>query len=315
MEIRELEAFVAVAEELHFGRAAELLHLTPSRVSQAVRKLERQVGGPLFRRSSRRVQLTPLGQRLFDEVRPALSQLEGALRAARGAAGAGHDPVRVGFTNSLPERLAIALTAAFWRAHPDVPAGRYSAPTLEYVDWLDADHDGVFLSWFPLNPRELHLPRVRFGPTVLSARRAALVPADHPIAGRTEVDVEELADHDLCYPPSPPELGQRFADAWTPPLTPGGREIRRVHRASGRLLEAWEVAIREGYVYLSAEIVLQAYDLDGIVAVPVTGLPPMLLVPMWSAQRETPEVLSFIRFAVAHGTRAGWLDDRRPPAP
>jgi DNA-binding transcriptional LysR family regulator len=106
LEIRELEAFVAVAEELHFGRAAERLRVTPSRVSQAVRQLERRVGGPLFERTSRRVQLTPLGRRLLDEVRPALSQLEGALREARGTTRSAREPLHVGFSNSLPDRLA-----------------------------------------------------------------------------------------------------------------------------------------------------------------------------------------------------------------
>jgi DNA-binding transcriptional LysR family regulator len=239
LEIRELEAFVLVSEELHFGRAAARLHVTPSRVSQAVRRLERRVGGPLFERTSRRVRLTPLGQSLLDEVRPALAQLEGALRQARDVTRLPHEPLQVGFPNSLPDRLAAMLTSEFWRVHQEIPVVRYAAPTLDYLDWLEEDHDGVFMSWFPLDPRELHLPRLRFGPAVMRAQRAALVAGDHPLAARTGIDAEELAEYDVMYPPHPPELGQRFADSWTPPVTPSGRPIRRLRRASGRLLEAW----------------------------------------------------------------------------
>src|SRR5688572_12964992 len=71
LDRHELEAFLTLAEELHFGRAAERLHLSTSRVSQTIAKLERRIGLPLFHRTSRRVEMTDLGRRLHDEIRPA----------------------------------------------------------------------------------------------------------------------------------------------------------------------------------------------------------------------------------------------------
>jgi hypothetical protein len=62
-----------------------------------------------------------------------------------------------------------------------------ATPALDYLDWPEEDHDGVFVSWFPLDPRELHLPRLRFGPAVMRAQRAALVTGDHPLAARTGI--------------------------------------------------------------------------------------------------------------------------------
>ncbi|WP_432873100.1 LysR family transcriptional regulator [Microbispora rosea] len=81
--MREIEAFLAVAEELHFGRAAQRLHLSTSRVSHLIRALERRAGAPLFARTSRRVHLTTAGEGLLAEVRPAYEQLSTALRQAR----------------------------------------------------------------------------------------------------------------------------------------------------------------------------------------------------------------------------------------
>jgi hypothetical protein len=70
VELREIEVFLTLAEELHFGRTAERLHLTSSRVSQVVRSLETRLGGALFERTSRRVRFTPLGKQLQRTVHP-----------------------------------------------------------------------------------------------------------------------------------------------------------------------------------------------------------------------------------------------------
>ena len=75
MEMREIEVFLTLAEELHFGRAADRLHRTTSHVSQTIRLLERRIGGPLFERSSRRVALTPLGERLLADLGPAHQEI------------------------------------------------------------------------------------------------------------------------------------------------------------------------------------------------------------------------------------------------
>jgi DNA-binding transcriptional LysR family regulator len=79
MGMAHVQAFLALAEELHFGRAAELLHVSQPRVSRLIAALERQVGGKLFERTSRKVTITPLGQQLLAELRPAYEQMHAAL--------------------------------------------------------------------------------------------------------------------------------------------------------------------------------------------------------------------------------------------
>ncbi|MEU8896480.1 LysR family transcriptional regulator [Nocardia sp. NPDC048505] len=83
LERSELEAFLILAEELHFGRTADRMRVSTGRVSQIIRRLERRVGGRLFDRSSRCVDLTPIGRDLHARVLPAVQQIRTALREAR----------------------------------------------------------------------------------------------------------------------------------------------------------------------------------------------------------------------------------------
>lgn len=121
MELRHLRYFVAVAEEQHFGRAAERLHVTQSTLSVQVQALEREVGGPLFVRTSRRVELTEAGGVLLAEGRLALSQADRALAAVRGSVHGETGEVRVGFSSiaMLEGVLAVDLRR-FHEARPDV---------------------------------------------------------------------------------------------------------------------------------------------------------------------------------------------------
>ncbi|MFD0853538.1 LysR family transcriptional regulator, partial [Actinomadura adrarensis] len=75
MELRDIEIFLTLAEELHFGRTATRLRISPARVTQAIQKQERHIGGPLFERTSRTVRLTPLGSQLRDDLRPVYAGL------------------------------------------------------------------------------------------------------------------------------------------------------------------------------------------------------------------------------------------------
>src|SRR5258708_947955 len=113
IELRELRLFLVLAEELHFGRTAERLGLTTSRASQALRALERKLGGRrLFDRTSRVVTLTAAGHALHDELAPIVTGLDNTLTRARAGGRPGGDPPRRRqrrIRDTRPERSGHAL--------------------------------------------------------------------------------------------------------------------------------------------------------------------------------------------------------------
>src|SRR5688572_9418735 len=96
---RQLRYFIAVAERLHFGRAAAALHISQPPLSRAIRDLEARLGAPLLARSRRRVELTPEGARFLEEARRLLGQLERAVLELRAAAGGERGRLRIGFVS------------------------------------------------------------------------------------------------------------------------------------------------------------------------------------------------------------------------
>ena len=120
MELRQLEAFAAVASELHFGRAAETLHVGQSTVSELVRRLEREVGTPLLTRTSRKVALTAAGQELFGRAKVILDEVAAATAAVRRIAHGDGGTVRLAITPPVAPVLAPHLAGALHEQSPDV---------------------------------------------------------------------------------------------------------------------------------------------------------------------------------------------------
>src|SRR4051794_5942100 len=118
IELRELRLFLVLAEELHFGRTAERLGLTPSRASQTLRALERKLGGPrLFDRTSRVVTLTAAGHALYGELAPVVTGLDNTLTRARARA-AGPGMVRLGVLNAASGTVVLnEAVTLFEQAH------------------------------------------------------------------------------------------------------------------------------------------------------------------------------------------------------
>ena len=109
VELRQLRYFVAVAEELHFGRAAERLHMSQSPLSRAIRELERELGLVLFVRTTRRVELTPAGSVLLERSRRALAEIDGAIEDARRTVGPDESVLGIGYGPfSRPVAMRIA---------------------------------------------------------------------------------------------------------------------------------------------------------------------------------------------------------------
>jgi DNA-binding transcriptional LysR family regulator len=289
VEIREIEAFLAVAHELHFGRAAARLHVSTPRVSQAVRALERRVGGPLFERTSRRVRLTPLGERLHAELRPAYDRMESALREARSSAST--EVLRVGVATSLPDGVIDGPIRTFARTRPHCAVVRSAHPNTDPPRWGDDWPVDVFVGWLPADPALIQAMGFSVGPAWWREERAVLVAAGHPLARRATVDAEELAGHDILYPSSMPE---QLADLWIPPATPCGVPLRRVPRhASASLEEAILLVAAGDVVHLTIAAVRP--DDPRVLTVPVSGLPPVVCAPVWPAGADSAVIRDFAR--------------------
>jgi len=119
-DLRQLRYFVAVAERLHFGRAAEALHISQPPLSRAIRALEEGLGVPLFHRTRRRVELTPQGARLLEETRRLTGQLERTVHELRAMAGGGHARLRIGFVSLADYGVLPGLLKTYKSAQPGV---------------------------------------------------------------------------------------------------------------------------------------------------------------------------------------------------
>src|SRR5229473_1738103 len=119
-DLRQLRYFVAVAERLHFGRAAEALHISQPPLSRAIRALEEELGVALFTRTRRRVELTPQGARLLEEARRVTGQLERAVHELRAMAAGGHARLRIGFVSLADYGVLPGLLKAYKSAQPGV---------------------------------------------------------------------------------------------------------------------------------------------------------------------------------------------------
>src|ERR1700761_5855229 len=120
MELRHLRYFMAVAEELHFGRAAQRLHIQQPPLSRQIQMLEEELGFPLFERSRRRVELTPAGNALLGRVRQVFDALDAAIHDARSASEGESGRLVIGFPSSLAYSGLTELLRAFRTRYPAV---------------------------------------------------------------------------------------------------------------------------------------------------------------------------------------------------
>jgi DNA-binding transcriptional LysR family regulator len=186
-ELRLLSSFVAIAEEGSLTRAAARLHIAQQSLSQQMRTLEAQLGATLLERTSRGVRLTPVGAVLLREARALLAQGERATAAVRRAAAGEEGELRVGFLSSVANYLMPPLVRAFGAGHPGVALQAHEVPIAQLVAGLREGELDAGLTRPPLVDDIVT-------EVVLTEPVAAVLPAGHPLAGREELEIAELAD-------------------------------------------------------------------------------------------------------------------------
>jgi DNA-binding transcriptional LysR family regulator len=234
MELRHLEYFLAVADELNFTRAARRLHVVQSGVSATVRQLERDLGSPLFERDAKRVALTDAGEALLPQAREVLAAAQAARDAVDQVRGGLRGTITVGTMTSVAVLDLPALFGRFHADHPAVAIRLQVAPSGSAGlarEVLDGELDLAFVALPGRAPAGISLRHLASVPLV------ALLPAGHPLADREEVALADL-------------VGDPFIDS---PVGYGNRSI--VDQAMAAAGLARQVAIEVADVSTAAAYV------------------------------------------------------------
>ena len=290
MEIRWLEAFVAVAEELHFGRAATRLQLAQSPLSQTIRKLERELGVTLFDRSTRSVALTPAGGALLPHAHRVFEELELARQSTRAVSGVFYGTVSIGFSGALNHLTLPPLTRAVRQRYPEVTlklVGRVM--TRDGVEQVERGSLDLAFVALPLEPS----PLVR---TRLIAREplGVALPVDHALAGAPAVALVDLAGDGFIT--TPHALGSGLQEAGLQACVNAGFRPRVVQEITDPFMILTLVAAGVGVALVPTGVA----DVmpSGAVFVPLRGEPTHLLSALaWSA--ENPSAVLRAVLAVA----------------
>ncbi|GAB4583067.1 LysR family transcriptional regulator [Nocardia sp. IFM 10818] len=285
LERNEIEAFLAVAEELHFSRAAERLRVSTGRVSQTIQRLERRIGAALFERTSRRVTLTPIGRRLRDDLQRGHDQIQQAVRRATDAGRGIDGSLTVGFVGAAAGQLILRATEMFRLEHPGAQVRIREVQITDGLDgWRSDAYDMVLIS------RPIDEPDLVTGPTLISEQRMLAIPAKHPLAERDSLTLEDLAEFTLLRMPS--SLPQSVLDDRIPRQTPGGRPI--AHGRTGHTFQEILTLVGAGAgAFVCGGQVTRFYLRPDVVYLPIADAPPVEWGFVWRAARETERVRAF----------------------
>lgn len=299
IELRELETIFALADELHFGRTAERLGVSTAHVSQTVRHVERRLGGQLFERTSRRVELTLLGEALVEHLRPLVDELERRLGETAAVAAGLTGPLRIAHIMTVEgvPRLAEIFTE-FERRVPGVKILRLRFDLLDYAAALHGDQVDIWLTWWPAPAPDRDTEEgLVCGPPIAVQPAVLLVGRSHPLAQRDSISLDDLVEHPLIELPETWVGGTKlFREQWLPATTPSGKPVPRVRDAAwrGHFHELAAVLERGRLGWLTIASFLNTVTMpQTLTTVLVRDAAPFVLVPWWRADRETPAIKAF----------------------
>ena len=196
MELRQLEYFVAVAEERNFTRAAERVHISQSGVSAQIRRLERELGAELFDRSARTATLTAAGRAALDHARAALAAAAAVGQAVGEVTGLIRGRLMVGMVIGCTVTPLFEALSAFHRAHPGVEISLLEDNSDRLVEAVRLGTVDVALVGTATAPEGLEAL------TIISERLVVVVPEGHPLSSRRRIALRDIAAHPIvCMPP------------------------------------------------------------------------------------------------------------------
>lgn len=283
MELRHLRCFLAVAEELHFARAAERMHIEQSPLSRTIKELEEDLGEPLFVRTSRSTRLTRAGKLLLEHVPRVFTALQQARDSVKASANGFHGQLRIALSDGVTPSRLPALLAQCRQEEPEIEIRFSEVPLSQQIRGLQEDlYDVGFAQSDDVGEGLVAEP-------VWSDVLMVAVPARHPLMVHKRIPLEEVLRYPLVL--CDPQVCEGHA-----------RQIERVlRRADGEPLIAERVAscdlmmvlVSAGFALgLTGAAHIAASREPGVVARPLSGRSPMLTTYLLRRSDESSEVLA-----------------------
>jgi DNA-binding transcriptional LysR family regulator len=289
VHLRNLRYFAAVAEELHFSRAAERLRVSQPALSKQIRQLERELRFPLFERDRRRVELTAAGEVLLPGARQVLTDWDTVLTAASRRASEEAKLLHVGFQTSVGGSLYQDVAERFAAVRPDWRLALRSYLWSDPTGGLAGGSADVAFVWLPAGAEdEIEVRPLR------TERKYVALPEGHRLARRRAVEMAELLDEPFVALPA--EAGA-LRDHWLA-LDDRGSHPVRIGAEARTADEAFEAVTTGRNVVLLAEGNVSVYARPGIVCRPVLGVQPSQLAIAWRRGEGRAAVGEFVAAAV-----------------
>lgn len=295
VELRHLRYFMRVAEELHFGRAAEMLGLSQAPLSQQIRQLEERLGVRLFDRTTRSVRLTPAGQVFLNKAKETLRALEDSIRAAQSEGGVSAGELRLGVVQVGISTFLPGALAAFAARYPAVRLDINLNTTEEQLEMLA---DGRIDAAFVRPPRSLSGISYR---EIYREGFVAVLPAASTLAGKADLAIADLAGERFVTYSS--IVGIAYQDVVFQHARAAGFHPQVVYEVSHTLGIVTLVAAGLGVGVIPAWV--EAVPVAGVVYRPMPNLPQAVsLVVAWRTDNIKPFLRDFIDCTEAAALRS-----------
>jgi DNA-binding transcriptional LysR family regulator len=285
MELRHMEAFIVVAEELNFRRAAERLHIAQPPLSQQIKRLERDVGTILLHRTTRHVALTPAGEAFLQGARRAVQAAHAAPHAAREVAAGKSGFVRLGFSGPTSYEVLVLVNKKYRERRPDVRLD-IVGPVYggELIERLGRDEIDAGLVRLPVPGSRIAVQEIT------RHAMAAALPTDHPLAGHAQVGLPELRDEPMISLLANRGAGLLtvihsafLAHGFSPNIVQEAPDTHTIMSLVG-------AGVGIGLIPASAAHI----KLPGVILVPVPDIPPIPLALAWREGDTNPALQALI---------------------
>jgi DNA-binding transcriptional LysR family regulator len=298
LDLRHARAFVVLAEELHFGRAARRLFITQPALSRTIRQVEQTIGARLVDRTTRHVSLTPGGEALLDAARAAVEAFDNLVRRADSIGHQADRTLRVAHQIGAALSLVPDIVRRFTQDHPDIHVELREFDFGEPLAGIDTGVSDVAFVRLPLEHPDLCFEILEREPLFVG------LPTGHRLADRAQVSIEEILDEPIL---AAPKTAGPWRDYWLAMDYRSGAAPTVVEEAANFDAELQAVAFGKAVTITSLAAKLY-YARPGVVFVPIADAPPCDVALAWIGESPSSVISEFVASACA-------VRDARPPRP